>query len=393
MTQEVSLDTETVRLANEARHAEAATKIQAIFRVRANRPHGRKASQNPERSQSQHRLTTFEDLWELMTYRRGCCNEITVELKDVFMIFHRARKTGLTADILDVLPVEEDHHGNRRPAEDVSPGELEHLAVLVLSRPELEVEEAHEELQVVKDICRGLEKPSSEVEMKFQSVKKVLRLVAALMNIDLVYLVQHMVWVMNGRFEMTDALARRFLQKCACMRPTRDGTFQACHLNEAKKPQELWDSLTRDGLRPVTEELKTPLTQKDFLVTVHNCDLINAREVKGCLTYGECVTFFTSVHYKIGHLKHAHATSRTQAEQAKAAELEEKQCKKGHKGSEMEKARHEATAADKNAFGLVGRVELEILLGQMWKYDRLSREFRSPLMMVVQMLRTANGHS
>jgi len=233
---------------------------------------------------------------------------------------------------------------------------------------DLELEEAHRELQSVKELCRKLEEATSDKHLHLTHMKKALDLVAGLMQIDLTYIVQQMTWTLNRRFELTDQLASHVVQQCANMRPQKDGTWASFCIQTPANFNALWDERTQ-GPPPDADFLKRPFSQKEFLLICYNCRLVDSNQLKG-VSYGVCVHVFIQTLSRMQQLKRDHATSRTRPWCPIVG-------------------RSVWAGRDDKPPGMVGRVELEILLEQLWAREPLCHLFKSPFDLVMHLLRTA----
>merc|ERR1719229_2229575 len=110
------------------------------------------------------------------------------------------------------------HFEQELDAEDLSPGEVAHLCILLKERPDLSAEEARAELEPLKKAMRGASASGQrglfadrDAAINLKRFKQLLTILSTLMRIDLPYIISHMQWQRTRVFEMTKTLALTLL--------------------------------------------------------------------------------------------------------------------------------------------------------------------------------------
>jgi len=318
------------------------------------------------------RLTSVVELWEEISMADGAV-KTSVEATELVHWFAGAKATGLDLMLAAHIPM---HFTDTVEPEDVSPGEVAHLCLMLIENQELTVADARAALEPIKHNCReeaatgmAVYSVDPEATINFKRFRHLLLLLSTLMRIDEQYIVSHLQWQSTGRFEMTDIMASLVLQECV-----RRGGYLG---SEGPLPQvtadALWESLAAgtdlepaDKGMPNLELMRGKITLDDFVRLCYNSGIIDANGKAG-ITYMDMSALYGRVHGKLPELLRVHA---------------EKASKLNFTPTMPPKDR------DKS---LQGRTEFEILLEELHREPSMLKMYRSPLQMTLGLIQRTKG--
>mmetsp|Transcript_104537 Transcript_104537/g.223438 ORF Transcript_104537/g.223438 Transcript_104537/m.223438 type:complete len:525 (+) Transcript_104537:83-1657(+) len=344
----------------------AATKIQKVQRGKMTRT---KLAQRPAAAPSpgaraELRPTTLAELWEVLTMVNGHV-QTNIEVNDIVSLFADCRDCGLDMDLAKLVPM---HFTEVREAEDLSFGEVSHLCMLLTENQDLSEMEARSQLDVVKETCREItDVRDAQVEhdavMTYRNFKRLIPLLASLMRIDAEYIISTMVWRKTGRFEMTDTLAVSVMERCA--RKGKRWRQAQLELEGAvtTSADYLWARLEKSEARVVDEDevertlLEDPFVMNNLVHMVYNANLQASQDRRGIQT-AEIQLLFKRVQTQLLELRKAHARVLNR---------------------EVPKS-----VPERVDVGILGRIDFEILMSELYKTEPLPKLFPSPLSMVVR---------
>mmetsp|Transcript_126644 Transcript_126644/g.244180 ORF Transcript_126644/g.244180 Transcript_126644/m.244180 type:complete len:532 (+) Transcript_126644:59-1654(+) len=338
--------------ADAADHA-AALKIQKSFRGKKGRkqhalkksataPAGKtKSMDNSSKAQRvEQKSTTFGELWDHLMID-GCHVKTRLAVDDIIELFIQCKKTGLNQELANMVPMQTTFDDECSTAEDVSVGEVAHLSMLLITRKDLSFEEAQAELLLVKDACREISDAESQrgaladrdAELGMRAFKTLLEFLSRMMRIDLDYFISHIMWLKAKHFEMTDTLAALIMERAA------------------RKE-------TKAGQPPDLDCLEEFFSMNYVMNLAYHGNIIDATGASG-IVGSDLQLFYQRVHRQMPHLLQGHAEKRK---------------------------RKAPTGKSRDEHSLLGRTEIEILMGELFKEGPLSRRFASPLSMTVFLL-------
>jgi len=351
------------------------------------RPPSATVSFSPE----EQKLTTMEELWELLMRSPQGHTSTFLEVADFVSLFHSCKTTGLNLALAGAVPM---HFRKQLEPENLSPGEVAHLCLLLIENSEMSEVEARMELDKVKDGCRENERehpgPGAlpDGHMNLKVFRRLLELVSALMRIDMDYIVLQMAWQKTGCFETTDTLAAHAMQVCARRRVRRVCPSPVNESNSAAGPSlesgDFVDSLFDRGFEGTAEAfasampdmrlLRQVFTMDDWTLFTYNGGLVDSQR-RGGFSYEEMSTVYTRTLGKLSELVSSHGRRR-----------------KGHRKEAVAatakmKGQNKATTDQ----GFVGRTEFEVLMEELAKVEAVAKVHKSALHLVVSMIQHASS--
>eukprot|EP00429_Kryptoperidinium_foliaceum_P104374 CAMPEP_0176256144 /NCGR_PEP_ID=MMETSP0121_2-20121125/37394_1 /TAXON_ID=160619 /ORGANISM="Kryptoperidinium foliaceum, Strain CCMP 1326" /LENGTH=269 /DNA_ID=CAMNT_0017595971 /DNA_START=1 /DNA_END=810 /DNA_ORIENTATION=+ len=265
------------------------------------------------------------------------------------------KQTGLDMELATKVTMRDYERGDTQP-EDLSPGEVAHLCVMLLSDPDLPDWQARVELRKIQEVCRA------EVEgqqahhlvcgeagaFKLRRCKRWCELLSSLMMVDLDYIITSLIWHRQGQFEVPESLVVELMKLC---------------MNDDAAKE--WARTVSEGGLSVEAANRSLLTKSfglnEWTRIAHRAGIIDASSQKG-LPYGALQSLFQRTHREIVKLM-----------EARAAAL------KWRSGQEF----------TRDDTGLIGRNELGILLQTFWQTLPFKALYPSPLHMTVRFVAAA----
>jgi len=254
-------------------------------------------------------LITVDELWDIIT---GIDGNISthLEVREMLDIFHHCKLTGLDLMMAKFLPQETfefaDHHAE---PEDLSPGEVSHLCMMMINQPEFEMTESRvrQELDLVKEECRDMEYrdvvnavPRGQY-LNLVLFRRLIHYMSMLMQIEQAYLMSHIYWQTTGHFEMTDTLAAMMIKHCARKTTPRRaapdlgfghavGGSMARSTCTDTEDDHHHDAEAEDMMLLLDERF----SGQDFSRMCHACLIVDPRDKVG-LSFGKITALFSAV--------------------------------------------------------------------------------------------------
>mmetsp|Transcript_39229 Transcript_39229/g.90987 ORF Transcript_39229/g.90987 Transcript_39229/m.90987 type:complete len:520 (-) Transcript_39229:105-1664(-) len=353
----------------------AATSIQSAARGKHARPqvnaerqptrHSTRRAANLGSDSTEQKLTSLEDLWDLLTTLDGVVRT-SVDIQEVVRLFELCKVNGgMGPQLAASVPM---HFQDCAEPEDISPGETAHLCLMLLDNPSLTVHEARVALEPIKASCRndaenGLGHCAVDTDsaLNWRRFKQLIAMLGSLMRLDEQYLVSQMQFIHTGRFELPETMAAILMERSRLNRGAAGiPTVTA---------DDVWASLatgmevTLQGLPNSKEVLAHKFTLDDFVRFCYNVGIVDASGKAG-ITYTDMSMLFTRTVSKLPELLKAHATKATKTPAALA------------KGRDTY---------------ITGRTEFEILLYELSKEPAMEQLHRSPFSMVLSLLQRSGS--
>jgi len=352
----------------------AAIHIQSVHRGKKARATLKKQKPQPARRTSvsdstEQKPTSLMEYWEMLVTGDGIV-KTSIDAYDLVQAFERSKLKGLDSRLVTFVPMQFADLGE---PEDLSPGEVAHLCMMIIENPTLTVWEARAGLEPVKAACRedeaageGCWAVAPGSTLSYKTFKNLMPMLASIMRIDLQYLVSQLAWLRTGRFEMPNALATVLIEKCV-NKPCLLGNHGPLPRNSHQTPDALWDSLASGvdaGVQgPSTEVLSKKFSLDDFVRLCYNAGIVDSTGKSG-ITYPDMSGLFTRTISRLPDLLRAHA----------------ERVKKPPAGLAKGRADY-----------YMGRTELEVLMEELHREPALQRLHPSPLDMVLRLIQTCAG--
>uniref|UniRef100_A0A6U6VB22 EF-hand domain-containing protein n=1 Tax=Zooxanthella nutricula TaxID=1333877 RepID=A0A6U6VB22_9DINO len=343
----------------------AAKKIQSAHRGNAARKEVKAIAETKKKtsgSGQNHgppKVTTVAELWDHLTVEPGGRLITSLEVIDFIEHFMLMSKTGLDMELANTVSMANLSESDNQP-EDLSPGEVAHLSVMLISNPDLDEALAREAIEPIREECRlPMEAGKSARDFveqdagvyKLKRFKRWCELLAALMRIDMEYVTTMMLWHRVQVFEMPELLCVDVLSNCM----------------ESEKAKEWARTVSAGGLAAEDAKmglLTKPFQLNEFMRWVHRAGLMDAAKQTG-LPYGDLQVFYSRVCSQV------------------VKSMEQRAVAMKWRG---------ATDFVREPMGLIGRHELGILMQEMWKMPPFVKLFPSPLHMTVRLLQRARAN-
>lgn len=271
-----------------------------------------------------------------------------MEAEEVADLFKRSKHAGLDLTLACSVPM---HFEEWDLSEDLSPGEVAHIIVMLIKDPQVDERAIRAELAHVsgayREITDGPFIHDNDITCNLRTFRKLLPLLASLMRIDLDYVVAHFVYQVTAVSELPVTLICILREKCGS-----EGIGQPLPL------LQIGDGL---DLRIVDE----PFTLKLFAMLAHKTGIID-NQGKGGVPYSEVQLVY----------------QRAQLGMAKSREIRNKNRKRKKGTGEGPR--------DKEA-PIFGRGEFSVLMEELWKRPEIKSLFPSPLHMCVRFVDNASS--
>jgi len=237
-----------------------------------------------------------DEVWDVITRRYGGVRSHAT-LVDVVDLFHACKLAGLNIDLArfpGLWPAR-----NAEP-EDVSPGEVAHLCIMLLEDvdEELTCAQVREAIDCVKEECRAtaykdlyIGNDDSHEYLNFSHFKRLIYFLSDLMGIDEQYILGTFMYLCVGTFEMTDLFAALVMkemgkkQKWKGKKNTHGTDLQESLKREnsctKKKKREKAAKSPAPFEGCAVEDIQNLLNQKfsnvDFSRMCYNCQILDPR--------------------------------------------------------------------------------------------------------------------
>eukprot|EP00928_Gymnodinium_smaydae_P072533 TRINITY_DN55881_c0_g1_i1.p1 TRINITY_DN55881_c0_g1~~TRINITY_DN55881_c0_g1_i1.p1 ORF type:complete len:442 (+),score=106.03 TRINITY_DN55881_c0_g1_i1:66-1391(+) len=283
-------------------------------------------------------LYTVDELYDLLTMKDGkALGKLT--LQELATMFKECREQGIGPTLPLLVPQSE--WKDAALSEDVSPLEIGHLYALLDEHPDATAEDAREQVNNVKDICRSMETYNvkdigldPETAIKKTLFRRLLELLSAATCIDQDQLLAQFAWVQTGRFDLTDVMAEQVMEK-VFLRSRENGDL-------------------------LDEHIKS----NDFMRMCHVCELTDNDGKKG-IPHAQASLFFSNTMRNMAQLQNERAEKRARARQKKP---KPSKARKAHKS-------------------IHGRLHMSLLMEELWKAWPDKEECTSPLVLTLMLLR------
>jgi len=350
---------------SEAAKHDAATTIQKTFRGRQSRKSFKHLPRNASNSVDADRLTTLSELWDLMTLADG---STAVGVNDIAMLFKSSKETGLDMMLARLVPMKFE---DVMEPEDLSPGEVAHLCMLLITEPGLSEEDLRSRLDHVKSAYREQETAEwggngryiqdDDAVLNLKHFRKLLALVASLMRIDIEYVVCHMASCYTGIFEATDTLV-------AHIKEQHDGRCKRCN----KPCSGSTCGCESETSGPDLSVLHRAVNMNIFSRLVYASCIVDPSGRTG-LAYPDLQLFWQRANKNMPELLHQ-----------RALKLKRKVVTNTVGGQA-------AVGCGREGDGIHGKAEFVALLEELYRTPPLNKQFASPLHMCVRMLQRCIG--
>lgn len=360
-------------------------------------------------------LTSVDELWEILTTEDRVVHT-QLDAEDVIELFVQCQRIGLNSAVARTVPM---HICTSEP-QDISLNELAHLCKAVLDDPTISENTARVKLFHVRTECAHLTRLKDDIKhdlshravgLRLQQFRKMIQIVAALLQVDLQYVVSQLVWMRTRRFEMTDTLAATVIERCVRLKGANPRkalshessvqsiqscpsvqSIQSCPdlaTDEEVDPTEKMWALLNDGtssqpIAPARDPQQLPdykvleqsFTMNDFVLLAYHAGITETTSKTGKaggISYPGLSDVFTDT---LSHLQ---------------ARVDAHSQKRDDAGLLHPRSAISVRAKDdwRNR-GLIGRTEFQVLMEQLFKAERMSSMFSSPLEMVVSMLQRSS---
>jgi len=255
-------------------------------------------------------LPGVDEVWDCITRRYGGIRSHAT-LVDIVDLFHSCKLAGLNIDLArfpGLWPAR-----NVEP-EDVSPGEVAHLCIMLLedTHEELTCEQVREEITCVKEECRATEykdlyigNDDSHEYINFSHFRRLVHFLSDLMAIDEHYILGTFMYLCTGTFEMTDLFAALVMKEMGKKHKwkgkKKEEEENHPKRKKAKEKAKSKDESTFEGC--AVEDIQNLLSQKfsnvDFSRMCYNCEVLDIRHG---VTYSRCGETFLQTVKHMGKL-------------------------------------------------------------------------------------------
>jgi hypothetical protein len=306
-----------------------------------------------------------------------------IDVDELVVLFESCKIAGLDLKLQSVAPLNSDAFAF---PEDLSPGEVGHLCMMLVDAHDLAESDARRRLDAVKDQCRGLSKKNEVREMLrtdygrepfdcFLSMNPfcvLLRLISTLMHIDIECIEKAMLWCEHSSFELTDSLVAKFLEHCTRKRLHHTHTVER-PLSAHAEPDEFWKSLT-GALSASGDETSVPIADKKFQFTLNDLSRV-AYNCSLDLHLEDLTSIYTHTLHRL-HIEECARRAKRRSDPLPSVE----------RGRTEHVRPKEDSGGAAGLRALVGRWEFERLMEEIWKRDYMRKAYRSPLAMTAALI-------
>lgn len=347
----------------------AATRIQSLQRgkkaratVKKQRTAAIQKKLASDSTSTEQKLVSVAEYWELLMLQDGRV-KTSVEVIDLVQAFESCKLAGMDSRLVTYVKM---YPTERAEPEDLSPGEVAHLCSMLTENPTLSVAEAREALGPIKKECRadaaagaGNFAVAPGSVLSYRMYKALLLILAAILQIDVQYLVSQLQWLRTGRFEMPENLVLALIGHCV-----RKPSMLGMQGPLPERPEDaLWQSLAGSEIADLDVEALSKFCLDDFVRLCYNTRIVDSSGRRG-ISYTTMSSLFTRTIARLPDLLKAHA----------------EKVKRSPAG--LAKGRQDY---------FTGRTELELLMGELYKEPGISKVYSSPLHMVLGFIESCKG--